>query len=274
MMVLSFFVAILSDIIRKLIDRKAIRALCVCRPIPRCFFAHDAKGRNGFDNLILDKIVIFPCFFPGSAAHFKELVFELLVLARFVQFPFKIGQERNRTAVAKVFVEHFHKDILDSLFICLGVRGALGVHIEENYIRVVTVGCYVTDLILQFFIRNFHPVQKKTTGRMNCPIVRIYNDLIRENIGKDLQEVRLTASKKARDPDTHLISPAGQSSLIGIKESVHILIQFFCDNVLVQFLIDVLLILLSYFDDPIDLAVNSFMKHFSDFHSLSSCLTE
>ena len=188
-MVLSFFVAILADIIRKLIDRKAIRTLSVCRPVPCCFFAHDTKGRNGFDNLILDKIVIFPCFFPSSAAHFKELVFKLLVLAGFIQFPLKIRQEWNRAAVAKVFVEHLHKYILDSLFICLGVRGALGIHIKEDHIRVITVGCHVTDLILQFFIRNFYPIQKKTAGRMLCPIVRINHNLIREDIGKNLQEV-------------------------------------------------------------------------------------
>ena len=274
MVVFTFFTAVLTYIICKLINGKAIGALRICCPVSCCLFTHDAKSSNSFNDLVLNEIVVFSRLFPGTSINLKEFILELLILAGLIQLPFKICQERNGAAIAKVFIENLHEDILDSLFIRLGIRGTLGVHIEEDHISILAEGSHLTDLVLQLFICHFYSIKEEAAGGVFCSVLRIYNYLVRKNIGKYFQKMRFTTSKETGDPDTHLVGPASQPPFIGIEEPIHIFVQFFRYNVLIQFLIDVLLIFLSYLDDTIDLTVNALIKHISDFHGLSSCLTE
>ena len=274
MVVFALFAAVLTYIICKLVNGKAVGALRICRPVSCCLFAHNAKRRNGFNDFVLNEIVVFSRFFPGASIDLKEFILELLILAGLIQLPLKICQERNRTTIAKVFIENLHEDILDSLFIRLGIRGTLGVHIEEDHIRILAEGSHLTDLVLQLFIRHFYTIQEEAAGGVFCSVLRIYNYLVRKNIGKYFQKMRFTTSKETGDPDTHLVCPASQTPLVRIEEPIHIFVQFFRHNVLIQLLIDIFLILLSYLDDTIDLTVNALIKHVSDFHGLSSCLTE
>ncbi len=84
--------------------------------------------------------------------------------------------------------------------------------------------------------------------------------------------MRFTASKEAGDPDAHFVCSAGKTSLIGIKEFVHVLIKLFGHNVLVQLLINILLILLANLDDALDITADFFIKHILDFHIICPLL--
>ena len=58
---------------------------------------------------------------------------------------------------------------------------------------------------------------------MLSSIIRIDNNLVRQDVGKDLQKMRLTAPKEAGNPDTHFVCPSAQSTFVSIEETVHIL---------------------------------------------------
>ena len=79
-----------------------------------------------------------------------------------------------------------------------------------------------------------------------------------------------SAPEESGDPDSHFVCPACQSTLICVKEAVHVFVQLFCNNILIQLLIDILFILLTDFDDAVDFAVNAFIKHVFNDHGPSS----
>ena len=84
--------------------------------------------------------------------------------------------------------------------------------------------------------------------------------------------MRFTTSKEAGNPDAHFVCSSGQTSLIGIKEFIHVFIKLIGHNILVQLLIHIFLILLADLNDTLDVTIDLFIKHILDFHIICPSL--
>ena len=92
------------------------------------------------------------------------------------------------------------------------------------------------------------------------------NRLVLKDIGEHLQEVRFTTSKEAGDPYADIVSGLIKGVAIVVKEADEMLLQFFCDDVLSNFLLDNVRCILIDFDDTIDLSVDVLSEHVTNHH--------
>ena len=92
------------------------------------------------------------------------------------------------------------------------------------------------------------------------------NRLILKDVRKHLQEVRFTTSKEAGDPHTDIVRGFIKGVAIVVKEANEVLLQFFRDDVLSNFLLDNVRCILIDFDDTIDLSVDVLREHVANHH--------
>jgi hypothetical protein len=77
------------------------------------------------------------------------------------------------------------------------------------------------------------------------------NRLVLKDVGKHLQEVRFTTSKETGDPHADIVRRFIKGVAIVVKEADEVLLQFFRDDVLSNFLLDNVRCILIDFDDTI-----------------------
>ena len=90
--------------------------------------------------------------------------------------------------------------------------------------------------------------------------------LVLKDIGKHLQEVRFTTSKETGDPHADIVRRLIKGVAIVVKEANEVLLQFFRDDVLSNFLLNNVRCILIDFDDTIDLSVDVLSEHVANHH--------
>ena len=109
--------ALLCDILLnkpyKLLYREIISGLCIFTPISGSFLAHEVHIDKRLNNLILNNSESLTLLLPWCLCVLFKLFLEFLKAPFVIQLPFKIGQIRNRSAIALHLIEDFHKHIGD-----------------------------------------------------------------------------------------------------------------------------------------------------------------
>jgi hypothetical protein len=105
---------------------------------------------------------------------------------------------RRVAAVTELFVEDAQKDLQDDIALILAV--GLGVDVEQDHIG--------TALHRALNIREQHRVLdlvlvEELGGPFGATVLRVHRFDVLEQVGEDLDEVRLAGAEGARDPDGH-----------------------------------------------------------------------
>ena len=173
---------------------------------------------------------------------------------------------RRVAAVAQFFVEDAQEDLEDDIAVRIAV--GLGVDVEEDDVgtalhRALDIGQQhgVLDLLLI-----------EELGRpLGGAVLRIHRFDVLQQVGKDLDEVRLAGTEEARDPDAHARREDGILGIVGsrqegIEETAEIFGELLGDDVLVEFLPDAFGVALIGLDDAVDRAVDRLGEEVPDFH--------
>ena len=78
--------------------------------------------------------------------------------------------------------------------------------------------------------------------------------------------MRFTTSKETGDPHADIVRRFIKGVAILVKEAYEVLLQFFRDDVLSNFLLDNVRCILIDFDDTIDLSVDVLSEHVANHH--------
>ena len=81
--------------------------------------------------------------------------------------------------------------------------------------------------------------------------------------------MRFTTSKEAGNPDANFVGRIVNGFDVVIKECGEVTPQFFRDNVLAEFLLQALLVILRHLDNAVDITVDVLLEHTLYFHSVS-----
>ena len=152
-------------------------------------------------------------------------------------------------------IEHLCKDAEHRSLVF--VDRAFNVDVEKNSLSLATGS----------------PVDQHERGRIIRKLLAEHFDrrdtahrLILKDVGEHLQEVRFTTSKETGDPHADIICRFVKGVAIVVKEADKVLLQFFRDDVLSNFLLDNVRCILIDFDDTIDLSVYVLSEHVANHH--------
>ena len=134
MMIAAFAADIGFYALSEALNADLIRFRRLFAPIPCCRFAHKANFGQHIHDCILDKVKILPGAFPGTSVFFFKRLPELFKAARFRQPALQISEMRHGAAKALHLIEHFQKDVHNSVLIVLAGGLALGVNIKQDNI--------------------------------------------------------------------------------------------------------------------------------------------
>ena len=109
------------------------------------------------------------------------------------------------TTEADVLIENFEEDFKDRIFFVFGRSAAIDV--EKDDICVAVYCCM--DITEQHAVGNF---LAEELDRMLSLTTKLCLTVLQQ-VGQDLDEVRLTATEEAGDPDTDL---AGHGRIVGV----------------------------------------------------------
>ena len=181
------------------------------------------------------------------------------------QMTFHVRDVRRIARQANLLIEHPQEDLQDGIGV--GLVG-LGVDVEQDDVG----GALHRALNVRVQHRVFDFLVVKELGGVTLfPRRRILSRDVFQQIGKYLDEVRLTRAEEAGHPNTHAVGDGSvmrtvDGRQVGVKELAQVLANLLGDDVLFQFLPDAGGIHLVGFDDAINWAVNGLEEKFADFH--------
>ena len=181
------------------------------------------------------------------------------------QVTFHVRDVRRIARQAHLLIEHPQEDLQNGVGV--GLVG-LGVDVEQDDVG----GALHRALNVSMQHRVFDFLVVKELGGVTLlPCLRILSSDVFQQIGKYLDEVRLTRAKEAGHPDTHAVGDGRimrtvDGRQVGVKELAQVFTYLFGDDVLFQFLPDAGGVHLVCFDDAINWAVDGLEEKFADFH--------
>ena len=246
-------VNILLNVGHQLGDAQFVGLLAI-EPVAGSLLAHAQDGLEHLYHIVLKESEGVTGLHPGAAIYFFKLLPEFLRFALPVNKTLQLGNFQVISVETAVIVKHLGKGAENSGLIL--VDRSFNVNIEQNG-----------------FCGNRHAFDRLSVHhrviKFIFEVVNGWNSLhlfVREQVGKHLQKVRFTASKKAGDPHTHFIRGLINGLGIVIKESPEMAAQLLGNDVLAQFLMQALFIVLSNLNDTINITVDIFLEHGLNLH--------
>ena len=264
--ILASTVEVFFDPFGEGVDGQADRVLRLVEPgFGGCEALAQSFGER-FYHLVFLEVERVTLLDPVLAAEFRVCGTKLLEFALAGQVAFHLRQMRILAAEPLHLVKHTPEHREDGSAPVLSIGTAVDIKKDDIGISV----CRAFDIsekqgVLDFTLEELRgPSAFRSLGVTGFPVV--------QQVGQDLDEVRLARPEEAGDPDAHSVGKAwimsvASSGLIGVKELAEMLVEFLGENILFQFLPYDGIFLLFGFDDAVDGAEQIFCEQILDQHS-------
>ena len=252
---LGLGVGVVADLVGEGLERDVL-PVGVRHPALRLGAAHHARLLEGLHEVVGEEVVLGAGVKPGLAVDVLEGGAEVRREALLVYEALEAGQAQVLAVEAQVVVEDAGEGALEHTRV-LGAHG-LVVHVEEDGLgghQGAAAGAGGGHLVGELAV-------EVVDG--GAPL----HDLIGEQIGEHLEEVRLARAEEARDPDADLVGGNVEGGVVGVEERGEVAGELVCDHVLGKLLAHGLLVGLGHLHDAVDVAVNVALKHLLDEHGL------
>ena len=266
MVVVPLALDIALDALGEVLDADGIRLHRLFAPVPCRCLAHEIHRNKGIYHAVLDEVEVLPGVLPRVAVFFLKSSLKLIVAAFLGKPPFQIGNMGDGTAEALHLIEDFEEYIDDGIFVLLAVCFALGVDVEEDYIR--------RGVSRQLHVGKYHWVYDlfildKVVHRLSVPDLTVF-----QKVGQDFQEVRFTASKEAGNPHAHLWCCFYNPLFIGRVEIGKVLLKLAGNDIFLKLLRDICVLALTYDNYALNFTVNLLGEHILYFHYATSITSQ
>ena len=254
------------------LDVDAVLVARAVEPLAGGFLALPERDRERMHDIVAQEVDRIALGLPSGAVALGEGRTEGVIRALLHQVALHVGDVRRIGAEAELLVEHAQEHLEDDVALVLAV--GLGVDVEEHHVgtaahRALDVGEQhrILDLVLV----------EEGSGAFLLPGGGVGGFEVLEQVGQDLDEVRLARAEEAGHPDAHarseyrVVRIVGRCQ-VGIEEATEVFGELLCDDVLVQLLPDALGVLLVGLDHPVYRAVDGLGKKVADLHFLLSVI--
>ena len=250
----GLFLHIVFDIFHQLCDGE-LHGRLVVEPALGILFAHVQHFHQSRNDVLAIEGKGLSLFGPGLSLSGLKGTAESIGFSQLVQIFFQHGHLQILAVEPQVIVKHLGKNPEDSGFIF--VDGPLNVNIEQNGLGLSPGGAVNQHegrrIIRKLLAKPFH--------RGNA-----VNHLVFQNVRKHLQKVRFTTSEKAGNPHANVICGFLKRVAVIIEEVHKVLLQFFCDDILPDLLLNGSSFILLHLDHAFDFAVDILGEHIANQH--------
>jgi hypothetical protein len=246
--------------------RKSSRA--VVEPLAGRLRRHGERLAQGGNDVVAQEVHRVALALPGAAIGRGKRGLEGLERALGDEVALHVGNVRGVAREAQFFIEDAKEDLQDGVAVVLAV--GLGVDVEQDHIGRALHGA--VDVGQQHGVLDLFVVKE-----LGCvaflPGGRIGRLDVLQQVGQDLDEVRLAGAEETRHPDAHAVGDGGvmwavHGGQVGVEELAQVLADLLGDDVLFQLLPDAGGVHLVGLDDAVDGAVDRLEEQLADFHIL------